>query len=163
MANYNFEKDIELGEEGEKVVIKDLELVGGTFINDNKNNTHDLMMEMPIRGSSTRKLVSYEVKTDVFCRPDLDTGNIFIEFESRGKESGISVTKAEWFVTYFKHFNEIWYIKSDKLRKLISENDFKVHGDSGDLGSNTKGYLIPRYQFKKFFKVRIISKKFGRL
>jgi hypothetical protein len=89
----------------------------------------------------------------------MDTGNIFIEFESRGKDSGITVTTAEWFVTYFKHFNEIWYIKSNKLRKLISENDFKKHTDSGDLGSNTKGYLIPRYQFKKYFKVRLVPKK----
>jgi hypothetical protein len=115
-------------------------------------------MKMPIRSSSTYKLVSYEIKTDVFCRPDFDTGNIFIEFASRGKDSGITVTKAEWFVTYFKHFREMWYIKSDKLRELISENEFKVHNDSGDLGSNTKGYLIPRYQFKKYFKVRVIPK-----
>jgi hypothetical protein len=158
MANYNFEKDIELGEDGERTVRFDLESVGGKFIGDNKDNSHDLIMEMPIRSISEYKLVSYEVKTDVFCRPDLDTGNIFIEFESRGKESGISVTKAEWFVTYFKHFNEIWYIKSNKLRQLISENKFKTHNDSGDLGSNTKGYLIPRYQFKKFFKVRLVPK-----
>jgi hypothetical protein len=158
MANYNFEKDIELGEEGEYRVRLDLESVGGEFVEDNKDNSHDLIMKMPIRSSSTYKLVSYEIKTDVFCRPDFDTGNIFIEFASRGKDSGITVTKAEWFVTYFKHFREMWYIKSDKLRELISENEFKVHNDSGDLGSNTKGYLIPRYQFKKYFKVRVIPK-----
>jgi hypothetical protein len=158
MANYSFEKDIILGEEGEYTVRLDLESVGGRFIGDNKDNSHDLTMEMPIRLLPDYKLVSYEIKTDVFCRPDLDTGNIFIEFESRGKKSGISVTKAEWFVTYFKHFNEIWYIKSNKLRELISENKFKIHSDSGDLGSNTKGYLIPRYQFKKLFKVRLVPK-----
>ena len=159
MANYNFEKDIELGEDGEKVVINDLESIGGRFINDNKNNTHDLTMEMPIRGSISYNIINYEVKTDVFCRPDLDTGNIFVEFESRGKDSGISVTKADWFVTYFKHFREIWYIKTDELKKLISDNKFKTTEFSGDLNSNTKGFLIPRYQFKKYFKVRRIKKK----
>ena len=32
MANYNFEKDIELGEEGEYRVRLDLESVGGEFV-----------------------------------------------------------------------------------------------------------------------------------
>ena len=158
MANYNFNKDIEIGEAGEGIVRLDLELVGGRFIGDNKNNTHDLVMEMPKRSGDGYNLISYEIKTDVFCRPDLDTGNLFIEFESRGKKSGISVTKAEWFVTYFKHFREIWYIKSDKLRDLISNNEFRMTELSGDLNSNTKGYLIPRYQFKKYFKVRKVPK-----
>lgn len=162
MANYNFKKDIELGEEGEYSVRLDLESVGGRFVEDNKNNSHDLIMEMPIRNVSEHQLVTYEIKTDVFCRPDFDTGNLFIEFESRGKDSGIVVTKAEWFVTYFKHFREIWYIKSDDLRKLISDNQFKIHSDSGDLGSNTKGYLIPRYQFKKHFKVRVLPKNLAK-
>jgi hypothetical protein len=162
MANYNFKKDIELGEEGEYSVRLDLESIGGKFIEDNKNNSHDLVMEMPIRDSNDHKLVSYEIKTDVLCRPDFDTGNMFIEFESRGKDSGVVVTKAEWFVTYFKHFREIWYIKSDKLRELIAENQFKVHNDSGDLGSNTKGYLIPRYQFKEYFKIRRLPKNLAK-
>lgn len=159
MANYYFKKDIEIGEAGEHVVRLDLESIGCIFISDNKNNSHDLLMDVPKKIGSEFKRVSYEIKTDVFCRPHMDTGNIFIEFESRGKESGISVTTAEWFVTYFKHFREIWYIKSDKLRKLISDNDFKIHKDSGDLNSNTMGYLIPRYQFKKYFKIRRVPKK----
>lgn len=159
MANYNFNKDIEIGEDGEYVVRLDLESLGGIFISDNKNNSHDLVISVPEKSGNGFKNVTYEIKTDVFCRPHSDTGNIFIEYESRGKDSGITVTTAEWFVTYFKYFNEIWYIKSDKLRELISENNFKTHTDSGDLGSNTKGYLIPRYQFKKYFKVRFIHKK----
>jgi hypothetical protein len=115
-------------------------------------------MDMPLRGESGYKKVSYEIKTDVFCKPYLDTGNIFIEFECRGSDSGISVSEADWFVTYFQHFREIWYIKTDKLKKLIINNNFKKTELSGDLNSNTKGYLIPRYQFKKYFKVRTIKK-----
>lgn len=158
MANYNFNKDIEIGEDGEYVVRLDLESLGAMFVSDNKNNSHDLIMSTPKKTGDGFKNVSYEIKTDVLCKPHFDTGNIFVEFESRGKDSGITVTTAKWFVTYFKHFNEIWYIKSDKLRKLISENSFKIHTDSGDLGSNTMGYLIPRYQFKKYFKVRFVPK-----
>jgi hypothetical protein len=159
MANYNFNKDIEIGEAGEGIVRLDLESVGGKFIGDNKNNTHDLVMEMPKRNDDGYNMVSYEIKTDVFCRPDLDTGNIFVEFESRNKSSGVVVSKADWFVNYFKHFREIWYIKTDELRELIKSNNFKTTEFSGDLNSNTKGYLIPRYQFKKHFIVRKIKKK----
>jgi hypothetical protein len=158
MANYNFKKDINIGEAGETIVKLDLESIGGVFISDNKDNKYDLLMDMPLRGESGYKKVSYEIKTDVFCKPYLDTGNIFIEFECRGSDSGISVSEADWFVTYFQHFREIWYIKTDKLKKLIINNDFKKTELSGDLNSNTKGYLIPRYQFKKYFKVRTIKK-----
>ena len=35
-----------------------------------------------------------EVKTDFQAK---DTGNVFIEYKSRGKLSGISTTHAEWF------------------------------------------------------------------
>jgi hypothetical protein len=159
MANYDFKKDINIGEAGEVIVRLDLESVGGTFISDNKDNKYDLLMNMPIRGSFNYQKVSYEIKTDVYCRPHMDTGNLFVEFESRGSASGITVSEADWFVTYFEYFKEIWYIKTSDLKKLILNNKFKKTELSGDLNSNTKGYLIPRYQFKKHFKVRTVKKK----
>jgi hypothetical protein len=159
MANYDFNKDIQIGEDGEEIIRFDLESLGGLFISDNKDNSYDLIMDMPKRDGSGYKKTTYEIKTDVYCRPDCDTTNIFVEFESRGKDSGISVTSSDWFVTYFKHFREIWYIKSKKLIDLISKNDFIKTELSGDLNSNTKGYLIPRYQFKKHFKIRRVPKK----
>jgi len=162
MAEYNFNEDIILGEEGEQIVVKDLESLGGKLISDNKDNKYDLQMDMPVRGCLSTVIYdtkTYEVKTDVFCKPHQDTGNMFIEFECRGKFSGINVTKSEWFVMYFKHFDELWYIKTEKLKSIIKDNDFKITEFSGDSGSNTKGYLIPRYQFKTKFKVRLVPKK----
>jgi hypothetical protein len=99
---------------------------------------------------------TYEIKTDVKCAPLFDTGNIFIEYESRGKASGISVTEADWFVTYFKYLGEVWFIKTKKLRKLIEDNDFPTFKDAGDVGSATHGYLIKRKEFKDYFYVRKI-------
>lgn len=153
MAEYNFNEDIILGEEGEQIVVRDLESIGGTLVSDNKDNKYDLII------SKDGEEKTYEVKTDVFCKPHQDTGNMFIEFECRGKPSGIEVSEAEWFVMYFKHFDELWYIKNDSLKEIIKDNDFNVTEFSGDEGSNTKGYLIPRYQFKAKFNVRIIPKK----
>jgi hypothetical protein len=160
MANYNFNEDILIGEAGEKIVIRDLESMGGLFVDDNKNKTHDLTLMMPIRGDGALvKETTYEVKTDVLCRPHSDTTNMFIEIESRNGPSGINVTKADWFVMYYKYFDELWYIKTTDLKVLIRNNNFKITEQAGDEGSNTSGVLIPRYQFKSHFKVRRIPKE----
>lgn len=163
MANYNFRKDITEGERGEEVVRQDLEFAGATFIGDNKNNKYDIIMLMP-NGNETK----FEIKTDVWCVPGRklemtfgtidvpakDAGNMFIEVECRGKDSGLVVTEAEWFITYFPHYQEIWYMSTNKLRALIESEGFPITEQSGDEGSNTKGYLIPRELYKERFKIR---------
>jgi len=148
MGNYNFNKDLIIGEQGERTVVQDLESIGAKLITDNKNNSHDLIVEKD--GTQLK----YEIKTDVFCFPQFDTGNMFIEFECRGKKSGIEVTTADWFVMYYKYLKEIWYIKTDELKKLINDNQFFETEFSGDQNSNTRGYLIPREKYKKHFIVR---------
>ena len=148
MGNYNFNKDLIIGEQGERTVTQDLESIGAKLITDNKNNSHDLIVEKD--GTQLK----YEIKTDVFCFPQFDTGNMFIEFECRGKKSGIEVTTADWFVMYYKYLKEIWYIKTEDLKQLIKDNDFFQTFDSGDKNSNTRGYLIPREKYKKHFIVR---------
>jgi hypothetical protein len=147
MANLNFRQDLKLGNEGEESVIKFLETKGLKYISSNNDNKYDLKM------GNDENEITYEIKTDVKCAPLFDTGNIFIEFESRGKPSGIQITQADWFVTYFKYLNELWFIKSEKLKELIKENDFPVFKDAGDIGSATHGYLIKRKDFKKYFYV----------
>ena len=147
MANLNFNQDLVLGNSGEIVIKEFLETKGCEFINLNDNNQYDLKMK------KNNNEITYEIKTDVFVAPIYDTGNIFIEYESRGKNSGISVTKADWFVTYFKYLKEIWFIKSETLKTLIQENEFPIFYDAGDIGSATHGYLIKRKDFKEYFNV----------
>ena len=148
MANYNFNKDLILGEEGEEVIIKDLLTMGANYDSNNKNNTHDIIV------TYLGRKISYECKTDFFD----DTGNMFIETSCRGKESGISVTKADWFVTYFKVLNEIWYIKTAKLKEILSNHDHKKATQSGDLGSDTEGVLLNKNMFRDDFIVRHATK-----
>jgi len=162
MANYNFKEDLIEGEEGEKVIIRDLENIGLVHVRNNKDNKYDILMEKPYTGPKNCTVlpwIKYEIKTDVYCHPLFDTGNMFIEFECRGKPSGIEVTEAKWFVTYFKHFNEAWYIKVSDLKELIETNELPTVKNGGDAGSSTKGYLIPRNKFKEYFKVRKIPKE----
>lgn len=147
MANLDFKTDLKLGNDGEDVIINFLESKGCSYVDSNNDNKYDL--KMVTKGKET----TYEIKTDVKVAPVYDTGNIFIEYESRGKSSGISVTQADWFVTYFKYLKEIWFIKSETLKKLILENNFPIFYDAGDVGSATHGYLIKRKDFKKYFHV----------
>jgi hypothetical protein len=148
MANLDFKSDLKLGNDGEMFVVSFLETKGLRYLSSNDDNKYDIVM-----CDKDGIELTYEIKTDVKCAPLFDTGNIFIEFESRGKDSGIVVTQADWFVTYFKYLNEAWFIKSDKLKELIQENDFPIFKDAGDVGSATHGYLIKRKDFKKYFYV----------
>jgi hypothetical protein len=158
MANYNFIKDLTEGEKGEQVIREFLETNGYTFVSDNKDYRYDLEMSSLINeDSSLVKVSTFEVKTDVYCLPHTDTNNLFIEFECRDKNSGINVTEADYYVNYYPYLHEAWFIKTKKLKELIDNNNFVIKEFSGDTNSNTKGYIIPRYQFKKHFKVKIIK------
>lgn len=147
MANLNFKKDLVLGQDGEVVIREFLESKGLTFVDSNHDNKYDIKL------LKNNVPVTYEIKTDVICNPTFDTGNLFVEFRCRGKESGISVTEADWFVNYFPFLNEIWFIKSDNLKELINNNNFHVIKNAGDRYSETHGYLINRKKFKEHFQI----------
>jgi len=150
MANYNFKKDLILGNQGEIIIKEFLESKGSKFIGLNNDNKYDLKM------ITDNVETTYEIKTDVYCTPTKDTGNMFIEFFCRDKPSGILTSQATWFIMYYKYLNEAWFIKTDDLKKLVNENKFKVITNGGDKGSSTNGYLIPRKIFKENFIVNKI-------
>jgi len=148
-GQYSFNEDIKTGEAGEVIVQNYLKANGCTIVTDNKDFKYDFIATTP-----NGKEVSYEVKTDVYCKEGRDTGNMFIEYECRGKASGINVSQADWFVTYYKHLNQMWFIETKELKNLVYYNNFKETEQSGDAGSNTKGYLIRRHGHKRFFLVK---------
>lgn len=144
MANYNFKDDILLGEQGENTILEDLITLGAILVSKNTTNTHDLIIN--ING----KKVTYECKTDVFD----DTGNMFIETSSRGKLSGINVTRADWFVTYFKNLNEIWYIKTERLKEILAADVHPKIEQGGDINSRTEGFLLNKNAYRDDFVIR---------
>lgn len=65
-----------------------------------------------------------EVKRDKY----LDrTGNICIEYASNGKDSGISVTTADFYLYMNDAMDRVWMIETDYIRQLIA--DKKYHRD----------------------------------
>jgi hypothetical protein len=154
MAHYTFRKDLVEGEQGETFVTNWLcTNANGVLLSDNKTNTHDIIIQFPERTNTIWSgIQSLEIKTDVLVKPERDTGNLFIEYHSRGNPSGISVCKADFFVTYFKHLQELWVISTSDLKNLVKENTFRKVTNAGDEGSNTCGYLIPRNTYRRYFK-----------
>lgn len=84
-----------------------------------------------------------EIKRDFKC---LETGNIYVEYESRGKRSGISTSEAEYWCYWLSDYHCV-FIKTETLkdlcRKYINTNRDKRGGDS----NTSKGILLPLNDF----------------
>ena len=98
-------------------------------------------------GKKHEKLVmksreDYELKTDrLACK----TGNAFVEFESRNKESGIVTSKSGIWIFKIvdkkdKHLFSI-EIPLDRLRKKVYNSTYRIVRGGDNL--TAKGYLVP--------------------
>ncbi len=87
------------------------------------------------------KDVKVEVKADRLCQK---TGNIYVETESRGKDSGIITTDADvWAFCLWKENRELQtyvYISVKILKKLMTKYPKKAGGDN----YTSKGHIIPK-------------------
>ena len=87
------------------------------------------------------KDVKVEVKADRLCQK---TGNIYVETESRGKDSGIITTDADvWAFCLWKENRELQtyvYIPVKILKKLMTKYPKKAGGDN----YTSKGHIIPK-------------------
>lgn len=79
-----------------------------------------------------------EVKYDLQA---LRTGNVYVEYYSRGKQSGISTTKADYYCFAFGDTFHLITTSSlkKKCRKYIGTDRDKLGGDN----NTSKGILLP--------------------
>ena len=84
-----------------------------------------------------------EVKTDFLA---FKTGNVFIEYESRGKPSGIAKTEAEWYAVIIldedKMINNIILIPTERLKEIARRKLFTKWDVLGGDNNTSKGILI---------------------
>ena len=83
-----------------------------------------------------------ECKTDKICKR---TGNVFVEFEDRGKPSGINTTKSAFYAfCLFKEERkkkQIWVlIPTTILKKLMKKYPIKNGGDNWE----ARGHIVPK-------------------
>lgn len=111
----------------------------------NSDFRYDLEVGLEYEGKVANMLRSkrIEVKTDFIAHK---TGNIAIEYESRGKPSGVATTEADYYVYIIPHaeLNEIMLVMSvDRLKQITKrfgqKGSIKYIGDS----NSSKAVLIP--------------------
>lgn len=139
---YHFDTDLQNARETEKEVATLFSKIFDAKIEFCKTNSHDL--EFTFNG----KIFRIEIKEDFKAKY---TGNVAVEFECRGKPSGISTTNATHIV-YKIHENEKinYYIaKTDTLKTLIENTAYHKIVSGGDIGSNSKCYLFYLHTIKE--------------
>jgi hypothetical protein len=121
----NSRKDLEWGEKMQEIAKYELSHLYQTEVEDNpgKDKYYDLYIP--------NKKVFIEVKAD---RKSVDTGNMVLEFASRGKLSGICTSLADYFmyIVYHKDYQTIGYYidtKYDTLSNFLSLGVFLRGGD----------------------------------
>ncbi len=80
-----------------------------------------------------------EVKSDLQAQ---ETGNVFVEYESRGNRSGIATTQAEWYAFVLSGSN-IRLIKTEELKVLCRKYIGTKRDILGGDNDTSKGVLLP--------------------
>ena len=155
--NYNFGKDLKDGKKGEQVIRHLVESeMDLKYIKDNDTNAFDLLFQ-----GNGEDPTTFEVKTDLWEK-DWDkggSGNMAVEYKCRGKPSGISVTKAKYFVYYLVNVSDkhIWIIETEKLKKLIKDSKFpkkRVGEPNYDNEKKTSWcWMLPSFGLSEHFDV----------
>jgi len=88
-----------------------------------------------------KSMEDFELKTD---RMAYKTGNVYVEFQSRGRDSGILTSKSDTWIFKIvskgdRHLFSI-HIPLSRLKKLVSK-DYRVMPGGDKLTS--RGYLVP--------------------
>ena len=107
----------------------------------NNDFSHDLELGQKGENLLARILLlkgdKIEVKTDLQAT---QTGNVFIEYKSRNKLSGISITEAHYWAFVISN-EQIIIIETNKLKILCKTKGLR-RVDGGD-NNTSKGILIP--------------------
>ena len=137
MRNHNnFYQNLKFSSDGERYVsnllLKKLKI--GT-LQYNNNKDYDLFCEL-LSGEQQGSKITVEVKEDERAK---ETGNVVIEYESRGKPSGIATSKADFWVLRIHQQDGIHHymyrtkiIKEMIRNKLYFDDRQMLHTDSNN-------------------------------
>lgn len=153
MPYYDFKKDFPIARKTEKEVAHILEkLYGAKILEFGRTNKYDILAYINGRD------VSIEVKEDFLCEY---TGNVGLEYECRGKPSGIQTSESEYYIYKVHTKGGIKFIlhKTSILKDMIRNKDYFRVVNGGDEGSNSMNYLFKYDVFEKTGTVLPLDKK----
>lgn len=145
MGHYDFKTDLEEahGIEERLVVFLDKKYPSFDFHGFSNNKAYDCHF--------TLEGIYYklEIKSDYYTNT---TGNIVLEYESRGKISGITTTQADLiaYCVVTPTGLDIYMFNTKKLKKLIKDEVYERKLIGGDPGSATKMYLFKLDNVKQY-------------
>jgi hypothetical protein len=142
-----FESDLKEAQKFEVLISKYFKNKGFKIVEFCKNKFYDILIE------KNDKQYKIEVKAD----HQTNTGNIIFEFFAFDKLSGISTSTSDFWIYVFPLINQIWIIKTKKLKELIKKYDPVINYEGvdnwtwafGGDGKKTKVYIWKRDIFKK--------------
>jgi len=146
MVHYSFEQDLLLAAKTEEQVAQWFSDEGHEVIELNNDYRYDIKVKL-----KTGDVVLIEVKEDFMCKR---TGNVAVEFQCRGKPSGIDRSEAAYYI-YKIHTPDgegLFAVSSARLKKLIAGEKYHSIKVGGDNGSETKMYLFDIDTIKENFK-----------
>lgn len=138
----SFEDDLKTGHRAEAYILKQLKEFDPTvkrLATGYEKNHNELGYD--IAGDEA----TYEVKYDITSK---QTGNVAIEYMNNGKPSGISTTKADYWVYVYHLDNWVWQMMYvEEFKRQLKENNFqrKTGGD----GNKSSLLIIPVRAFAK--------------
>ena len=110
---------------------------------------NDYHKEWDIEITKDGEITHFEVKAD---RRTFATGNICLEFAYNGEDSGITSTKADYWVLYVVNGDKterIYLVPTEDLRKIIADELYHKTINCGD-GWKSKCYLFKEEVFTKY-------------
>lgn len=148
MGNYDFDSDLDVAKRTEYQMCAYLqENLSLKFLSSCDTSDWDL----EFCNSKSGEVLTFEIKEDFMCE---ETGNVSVEFKSRGKPSGIMVSKAEWWL-YKVHQEDnkigVYVNRLDELKGMVRQRLFTRKVNGGDRNSNTWNYLFPFDVFTEHF------------
>jgi hypothetical protein len=146
MVNYNYKLDKPIADKTETQVADILRATYNAIILE-YGHTNAWDIKAKING----KIFTFEIKEDFTCER---TGNVGMEFECRGKPSGISVSKADYYIykIHSKDGVRVYIYKTSQLKAMVSDKLYFRVVNGGDTGSNSMNYLFKYETFTSYGK-----------
>ena len=137
----DFDESLGFGQDGEYEVASHYEDYGWEVVEYNHDSAYDIEMT---RGDDR---IFVEVKCD---RRANETGNFFIEYYSRGKDSGIATSEADiWVLTVYATGEHLAITKEDLLEMCKGAKSV-----AGGDHNTSRGYLVKVHKVRENTKAR---------
>ena len=118
----------------------------------NNDNKYDILLKNGL---------TIEVKNDFKS----ETGNVALEYFCRNKPSGISVSQADYYIYLYPKLQEVWKIKTEKLKQMIEDFKNGCHVEnwttelyfmrvSGGDDNLSKMYLVRQFDIRHLFDIK---------